>query len=473
MARTKGNPNLAFAFEGTGQKPLDARLVVETHADLMNAYQDAANGNNVYDGMPVVVVNNGNPEMWVLKDKAAYLAVAGIGKTPDTTAYATYWQRMDAGGADLSQYLTSTQIGDQYATKLELGAVQNTAQNAFQGLDAKADKTDTYTKTEVDTALEGKAPVGVSEALNSLLNKVNNQTTGLDATKAIADNALSKATASESQLTNLSNKVDGIGDDLSILAAQSGGFINVNMIEGDNTPRTLTEALDGLMPLLPEDRWNDEQSHPAQPATIGFIEEQNGSSKFSLYTGWGDTNSNSQNWRRVAYTDEIPSIANLATTEQLAAKANSADVYTKSESYRKAEVDAALAAKMDSTHANDTFATKQELTEYEEELDGQLALKLDAAAADNFATKEEVGAKLDITTASSTYAPKSDITEIRTTLTNQGRAIGDENGGLVKDVADNAAAIEAIQTSMGSAETFTAITTDEITAMWNAANTNN
>lgn len=157
MARRKGNPVFANSFEPTGQTPLDARLVVELRTDLMNAYQD----NNVYDGMAVTVKNGdgGKPEIWVLKDKAAYLAVAGAGHTPDTATYATYWQRMDAGAADLSNVPDLTQV--------------------------------TALSSRV-TAVESSTTANAGE-ITALKNKVNHATTGLDATKAIADAAAEAA----------------------------------------------------------------------------------------------------------------------------------------------------------------------------------------------------------------------------------------------------------------------------------------
>lgn len=499
MSRTKGNPNLAFAFEGTGQKPLDARLIVDSHADLMNSYQDAQNGNNVYDGMPVVVIHgdNNKPELWVLKDKAAYLAVAGIGKTPDTTAYATYWQRMDAGGVDLT----------------ELATTQTTA-NAAKAL-AESNQTEIGTDTTAGT-IKGRL-------------------------KAIEDTT----PASDSQLTALSTKVDGMETTLDNLSEKNYGFYDYHTLTHETEPTTLTAALEGLLnaevPFATEGEWDDEGNYPRIPVVIGFKDSSNGGN-YTLYAGYGvalTSEDGGGNWRRLMTYDDVVAVYSSMTKVQFEALSQSnktkysrkvmmfsddnncyqvgnngnLDLILKQSDvtanyYTKVEADGQLALKLDIDDAADTYATKTQLD----------AVQRTAATAATAIGDETSGLTKDVNDLKTTVATKADASALNSYLqiadvdeTLEGKwtkladfidlsqIVGDSTSGLVKmvdshsaalflkadastvtaltdtvntntgNITSNTAAIEALQQAAASADTYVAITDTEIDAAWTAA----
>lgn len=64
MARTKGDLAMSFSFEPTNQGPLDARVVVNTQADLID--MDSWKDKNYYIGMVVSVKEDCS--LWVMKD---------------------------------------------------------------------------------------------------------------------------------------------------------------------------------------------------------------------------------------------------------------------------------------------------------------------------------------------------------------------------------------------------------------------
>ena len=77
MSRNKGTFNFAANFEVLTKAPLDARLVVDTRADLINPiiWQDVATNVWLYDGMVVSVVQDPSAEnigLWFLLDESDY-----------------------------------------------------------------------------------------------------------------------------------------------------------------------------------------------------------------------------------------------------------------------------------------------------------------------------------------------------------------------------------------------------------------
>ena len=110
-SRPAGVAQFAVNFEPGGQTPLDARTVVETKADLINAATYAAK--NYYQGMLVIVKDA--QEVYVLKD------IAKI-----TSADYSGWKRIDSGSVTqtvVENVLTST------STTNALSAAQGKALN--------------------------------------------------------------------------------------------------------------------------------------------------------------------------------------------------------------------------------------------------------------------------------------------------------------------------------------------------------
>lgn len=151
-SRTRPAGIAAFAvnFEPGGQAPLDARTLVPTKADLINAATYASK--NYYKGMQVIVADT--QEIYVLKD------VSKI-----TSADYSGWKRVDGGGVTqtvVENVLTST------STTHALSAAQGKVLN-----DSKLNKTDvvnnltTPDASKTLSAAQGKA---LSDRINGLGN---------------------------------------------------------------------------------------------------------------------------------------------------------------------------------------------------------------------------------------------------------------------------------------------------------------
>lgn len=98
--RPAGVAAFAVNFEPGGQAPLDARQLVPNKTDLIAAA--TYSGKNTYNGMLVVVGNNGdgNPALYVLKDM-----------TRITSADYSGWLRLDVGAQTLIQIINDLTTG--------------------------------------------------------------------------------------------------------------------------------------------------------------------------------------------------------------------------------------------------------------------------------------------------------------------------------------------------------------------------
>lgn len=149
-SRPAGVAQFAVNFEPGGQAPLDARTVVGTKADLINAATYAAK--NYYQGMLVIVKDT--QEVYVLKD------IAKI-----TSADYSGWKRVDGGGVTqtvVENVLTST------STTHALSAAQGKVLN-----DSKLNKTDVVnnlTTSDASKALSAAQGKALSDRINGLGN---------------------------------------------------------------------------------------------------------------------------------------------------------------------------------------------------------------------------------------------------------------------------------------------------------------
>lgn len=151
-SRTRPAGIAAFAvnFEPGGQAPLDARTLVPTKADLINAATYASK--NYYKGMQVIVADT--QEIYVLKD------VSKI-----TSADYSGWKRVDGGGVTqtvVENVLTST------STTHALSAAQGKVLN-----DTKLNKTDVVNNlitSDVSKALSAAQGKALSDRINGLGN---------------------------------------------------------------------------------------------------------------------------------------------------------------------------------------------------------------------------------------------------------------------------------------------------------------
>lgn len=149
-SRPAGVAQFAVNFEPGGQAPLDARTVVGTKADLINAATYAAK--NYYQGMLVIVKDT--QEVYVLKD------IAKI-----TSADYSGWKRVDGGAVTqtvVENVLTST------STTHALSAAQGKVLN-----DSKLNKTDVVdnlTTPDASKALSAAQGKALSDRINGLGN---------------------------------------------------------------------------------------------------------------------------------------------------------------------------------------------------------------------------------------------------------------------------------------------------------------
>lgn len=149
-SRSAGVAQFAVNFEPGGQAPLDARTVVGTKADLINAATYAAK--NYYQGMLVIVKDT--QEVYVLKD------IAKI-----TSADYSGWKRVDGGGVTqtvVENVLTST------STTHALSAAQGKVLN-----DSKLNKTDVVNNLTTPDATKALS-AAQGKALNDRINGLGN-----------------------------------------------------------------------------------------------------------------------------------------------------------------------------------------------------------------------------------------------------------------------------------------------------------
>lgn len=149
-SRPAGVAQFAVNFEPGGQAPLDARTVVGTKADLINAATYEAK--NYYQGMLVIVKDT--QEVYVLKDIAKITSVDYSG-----------WKRVDGGSVTqtvVENVLTST------STTHALSAAQGKVLN-----DSKLNKTDVVNNlitSDVSKALSAAQGKALSDRINGLGN---------------------------------------------------------------------------------------------------------------------------------------------------------------------------------------------------------------------------------------------------------------------------------------------------------------
>lgn len=151
-SRTRPAGIAAFAvnFEPGGQAPLDARTLVPTKADLINAATYASK--NYYKGMQVIVADT--QEIYVLKD------VSKI-----TSADYSGWKRVDGGGVTqvvVENILTSTSIT--HALSAAQGKVLN------DGKLNKSDVINNVTTNDTTKALSAAQGKIIWERINGLGN---------------------------------------------------------------------------------------------------------------------------------------------------------------------------------------------------------------------------------------------------------------------------------------------------------------
>ena len=149
--RAQGVAAFAVNFEPGGQAPLDARTLVKTKADLVNAKTYAAK--NFYKGMTVVVEDT--QEVYVLKDVSKVSSSDYSG-----------WKRVDAGAAAKTPVVDSL---DSTSTTSALSANQG---RVLKGLvDGKLAKTDVVNSLS-DTSTAKALSAAQGKALNDKISAI-------------------------------------------------------------------------------------------------------------------------------------------------------------------------------------------------------------------------------------------------------------------------------------------------------------
>lgn len=165
-SRPAGVAAFAVNFEPGGQAPLDARTVVGTKADLINAATYAAK--NYYQGMLVIVKDT--QEVYVLKDI-----------TKITSSDYSGWKRVDGGGVTqvvVENVLTST------STTHALSAAQGKVLN--DGKLNKTDVVDNLTTPDANKALSAAQGKALSDRIDGLGNVYKYRGTKADISEVIA-----------------------------------------------------------------------------------------------------------------------------------------------------------------------------------------------------------------------------------------------------------------------------------------------
>lgn len=149
--RAQGVAAFAVNFEPGGQAPLDARLLVPTKADLVNAKTYA--GKNYYKGMQVVVADT--QEVYVLKDVSKVSSSDYSG-----------WKRVDAGAA------AKTPVVDNLDSTSTTSALSANQGRVLKGLvDGKLSKADVVNSLS-DTSTAKALSAAQGKALNDKISAI-------------------------------------------------------------------------------------------------------------------------------------------------------------------------------------------------------------------------------------------------------------------------------------------------------------
>lgn len=149
--RAQGVAAFAVNFEPGGQAPLDARLLVPTKADLVNAKTYA--GKNYYKGMQVVVEDT--QEVYVLKDVSKVSSSDYSG-----------WKRVDAGAA------AKTPVVDNLDSTSTTSALSANQGRVLKGLvDGKLSKADVVNSLS-DTSTAKALSAAQGKALNDKISAI-------------------------------------------------------------------------------------------------------------------------------------------------------------------------------------------------------------------------------------------------------------------------------------------------------------
>jgi hypothetical protein len=345
-------PNVEDYFDGAEYDSNTKRINFK-HGNTIKAYIDATAF--IKDGMvDNVEISNGNLVITFNTD---------AGKQPisipltDIFNPANYYDKTTADNTFATQVVVNQEI----AARIQGDADINTA------LATKADKSDTYTKTEVDDALALKqdASTAFSGDYNDLSNKPTIPTVPTNVSAFTNDAGYLTEHQSLSDYYTKTEVDTELADKQDKLTAGSNITIDANNVisstggtqQQADWNQTDTTAVDYI------------KNKPTIPDTSDFVTKTEYNPKeVAIAEALTDLNENK------ADKTEIPDISTLATKTELNAKADAADVYTK-------------------TETDNTFVSQTEFDTKEEVISTALnTLNTSKADASSVYTKSEIDA---------------------------------------------------------------------------------
>ena len=412
-------------------------------------------------------------------DKVADIVAGDMDEALANKADKTYVDTQLANKADkaeLANYATTESVTaldsemdevNATATEAALGAAQ-----ALSGLTGKEDASN-KTQTLTDSATQYPSGAAVTSALagkadkTELENYVTSDELAGKADQSALDNLTGRVSANEAGISEL-NTTMGSGEltttDKTVLGAinelksKTDGMATDGNFEEMNSKITEMEGkLDGKQDVanMAQTVTDDETKYPSSAAVYGELETKANASDLANYATTETVNQIEQNVTNVTQTvTQLGDTINNAETG-LAAKVDDA-VAAATEAKEAADAaTSAVAGKQDALGFTPENVANKSSTVVDDEskypssaaVYGELETKANVSDLANYATTETVNQiEQNVTNVTQKVNEITNPdTGLASQITNITNVIGDEDSGLVKDVADAAAAADAAQ----------------------------
>ena len=412
-------------------------------------------------------------------DKVADIVAGDMDEALANKADKTYVDTQLANKADkaeLANYATTESVTaldsemdevNATATEAALGAAQ-----ALSGLTGKEDASN-KTQTLTDSATQYPSGAAVTSALagkadkTELENYVTSDELAGKADQSALDNLTGRVSANEAGISEL-NTTMGSGEltttDKTVLGAinelksKTDGMATDGNFEEMNSKITEMEGkLDGKQDVanMAQTVTDDETKYPSSAAVYGELETKANASDLANYATTETVNQIEQNVTNVTQTvTQLGDTINNAETG-LAAKVDDA-VAAATEAKEAADAaTSAVAGKQDALGFTPENVANKSSTVVDDEskypssaaVYGELETKANVSDLANYATTETVNQiEQNVTNVTQKVDEITNPdTGLASQVTNITNVIGDEDSGLVKDVADAAAAADAAQ----------------------------
>ena len=412
-------------------------------------------------------------------DKVADIVAGDMDEALANKADKTYVDTQLANKADkaeLANYATTESVTaldsemdevNATATEAALGAAQ-----ALSGLTGKEDASN-KTQTLTDSATQYPSGAAVTSALagkadkTELENYVTSDELAGKADQSALDNLTGRVSANEAGISEL-NTTMGSGEltttDKTVLGAinelkskTDGMATDGNFEEMNNKITEMEGKLDGKQDVanMAQTVTDDETKYPSSAAVYGELETKANASDLANYATTETVNQIEQNVTNVTQTvTQLGDTINNAETG-LAAKVDDA-VAAATEAKEAADAaTSAVAGKQDALGFTPENVANKSSTVVDDEskypssaaVYGELETKANVSDLANYATTETVNQiEQNVTNVTQKVNEITNPdTGLASQITNITNVIGDEDSGLVKDVADAAAAADAAQ----------------------------